>query len=61
MRGDLFRTQSYSIKENGAHASTGWEGLNPPPRALKEIVALWQKPAKMQTTLETFLPLPADL
>ena len=59
--GDLFRTQSFSILEDAPHASTGWEGLNLRPKASKEILTLYRQPAKMQKTLETFRPIPANL
>ncbi len=47
--------------EDAPHVSTGWHGLCPTVSARKQILALLRNPKKMQTALETFRPVPADL
>jgi hypothetical protein len=59
-RGELFRTQSYSINLNGAHVSTGWQGLNPPPLARSQIRRSYSNNSILDTVAK-FFPVPADL
>lgn len=59
-RGDLYQTTSYSVERDGSRVSTGWQGRNPPPRARSEIRRLYGS-KEMQTILESFFPVYANL
>ncbi|KAF8173480.1 hypothetical protein BJ912DRAFT_931921 [Pholiota molesta] len=59
-KGDIFRTEAYTVLLNGKHVSTGWHGLNPSRRDRAEVRRDYLN-GSIVDTVAMFFPVYADL